>query len=121
MDPIMPLSQTAFLYVDGWEPKDDHLLLEYLEIEKVIAEKAGQPVDFTGPFVEEVHAELAEEFAKWHEPAVENEFVIAYYLRDEPEYDRLLWVFGPDAASKDDMGEVVGPSKCNGRSELGFG
>lgn len=44
----------------------------------------------------------------------EDEFVIAYYVKDELEYDRLLRLFAPDAASEDDMGEVVGPSLRRG-------
>lgn len=43
-----------------------------------------------------------------------DEFVIAYYLKDEPEYARLLHLFGPDAAAEDDLGKDVCPAPLRG-------
>lgn len=38
-EPIMARLQPFYLHFNGWEPEDDHLLLEFMEIEKYIAEK----------------------------------------------------------------------------------
>ncbi|XP_042047401.1 uncharacterized protein LOC121793462 [Salvia splendens] len=52
--------------------------------------------------------------AIWREMIAENDFVIAYYLHDEPEYGNLILLFGLASPSEDDMGEVVGPSNRKG-------
>ncbi|KAG6394584.1 hypothetical protein SASPL_145173 [Salvia splendens] len=122
----LPYSQHRYLYSGGWTDDDEKLLLDLMIKAKEKAKAAGGREDFSDAFICMAYDLLKDKFEfcyfkrdtkesiafleeRYKSFKFADDLVVAYYLRDEPEYAKLSRIFRPD---DDDNDGECGPSRA---------